>query len=139
MYKLTNKNKNLLIDKLNTLEWEVITIKLFGTLYEAIVSFSSIFTKFKNELKAEILGLLEKEFLKKPQKEYQQNELKGNFLVIRHLIPEQFIVYPLFSLHKKSGLIFRYPGHKKKLLQYVKSNTLNLKRISIKKMESILK
>tara|TARA_Y100001958_G_C21218285_1_gene543644 strand:- start:475 stop:1815 length:1341 start_codon:yes stop_codon:yes gene_type:complete len=127
------KEQDLLIEKLNTLEWEVITIKLFGTLFEAIVSFSSIFSKFKNELKTEILNLLENEFLNESSKKRPQNELKGEFLVIRHLVPEQFIVYPLFSLHKKSGLIFRYPGHKKKLLQYAKSKYAKFKKNKHKK------
>ncbi len=127
------QEQSLLIDKLKTLDWEILTIKLFGTLYEAIVSFSSVFSKFKNELKMEILDLLEKEFLQESAKEYPKDELKGKFLVIRHLIPEQFIVYPLFSLHKKSGLIFRYPGHKKKLLQYVKSKHSKFKKNKHKK------
>lgn len=125
--------QELLTKKLETLEWEVITIKLFGTLFEALISFSSVFSKFKNELKAEILKLLEKEFLKQDSKKYPQDDLRSSFLVIRHLIPEQFIVYPLFSLHKKSGLIFRYPGHKKKLLQYVKSKYTKFKKNKHKK------
>jgi len=127
------KEQALLLQKLNTLKWEVITITLFGTLFEAIVSFSSIFSKFNNELKVEILKLLEKEFLNENPKQNSQGDLKNKFLVIRHLIPEQFIVYPLFSLHKKSGLIFRYPGHKKKLLQYAKSKHAKFKKNKHKK------
>ena len=33
------------------------------------------------------------------------------------------IVYPLHALGHKQELVFRYPGHKKKLLQYINSRS----------------
>lgn len=124
-----------ILDKLEHLEWEIITIKLFGTLLEPLIIFSNIFSKFNKKLKLEIVEFLKISHLSKDsnnQKPDSKNFL-GQFVIARHLIPEQFIVYPLHSLHKKTGLIFRYPGHKKKLIQYVKSKHSKYKKNKYKK------
>ena len=98
-----------------------------------MIAFSSIFSKFKTSIKDDILKILEREFIEETNKHKLPNQIEDKFLIIRHLIPEQFIIYPLFSLHKKSGLVFRYPGHKKKLLQYAKSKHTKLKKNKHKK------
>jgi DNA polymerase-3 subunit alpha (Gram-positive type) len=50
----------------------------------------------------------------------------GDFVIANHLVPEQYVIYPINSLHPKSELIFRYPGHKKKLLQYINSRAAKM-------------
>jgi len=42
-------------------------------------------------------------------------------MVINHLIPEQMVIYPLINIGAKSEMIFRFPGHQKKIFQYIKS------------------
>ncbi len=125
-----------ILEKLKILDWEIITIKLFGTLLEPLIAFSNAFCKFNKVLKCEIINFLETVHLsnKKDDKEKpNQKSYYSQFVIAKHLIPEQFIVYPLFSIQKKTGLIFRYPGHKKKLIQYVKSKISKLKKNKFKK------
>ena len=45
------------------------------------------------------------------------------------------IIYPLKSLHPKQELIFRYPGHRKKLIQYCQSKIQRLKNQKLKKAD----
>ncbi|MDC0253603.1 3'-5' exonuclease [Bacteriovoracales bacterium] len=124
-----------ILDKLESLEWEIITIKLFGTLLEPLIIFANIFGKFNKELKLEIVEFLKISHITENGNNQEADKINfsGQFVIARHLIPEQFIVYPLHSLHKKTGLIFRYPGHKKKLIQYVKSKHSKYKKNKYKK------
>jgi len=73
------------------------------------------------------------EKLAKMQKLYIDDE-HGDYVIMNHLVPEQFIVFPLASMHKKSELIFRYPGHKKKLIQYFNAKTARLNSGRLKKI-----
>jgi DNA polymerase-3 subunit alpha (Gram-positive type) len=52
---------------------------------------------------------------------------------MNHLIPEQFVIYPIDSLHQKLELVFRYPTHQNKLIQYLNTKST---RISQKKIKS---
>lgn len=58
----------------------------------------------------------------------------GDFVIANHLVPEQMIIYPLSSLHQKSQLIFRYPSHKKKLLQYINSKSARMSSNKLKRV-----
>ena len=57
----------------------------------------------------------------------------GDFVIAHHLVPEQMIIFPIQSLHVKNQLIFRYPGHKKKLLQYINSKSQRMVNNKMKK------
>ena len=57
----------------------------------------------------------------------------GDFVIINHLVPEQYLVYPILSLHQKSCLIFRYPAHQKKLVQFLRSRSAKIQAGKIKK------
>ena len=52
---------------------------------------------------------------------------------MNHLIPEQFAIYPLRSLHHKMELVFRYPTHQNKLVQYVNSKSARIAQAKLKK------
>ena len=60
------------------------------------------------------------------QEEFSAGIDNQTFLIARHLVPGQLVIYPLFNLHSKNDLIFRFPGHKKRLLHYA---TGHIKRL----------
>ena len=57
----------------------------------------------------------------------------GDFVITHHLVPEQLFIYPIQSMHPKSELVFRFPGHKKKLLQYISSKSTRISTNKLKK------
>ena len=58
---------------------------------------------------------------------------QSDFIILNHLVPGQYSIYPIAMMGKKSGLIFRYPGHKKKLIQYLNSKSSRLQNGKYKK------
>ncbi len=155
----TQPDRELIAEKINNLPWETITIKLFGPLIEILIHFNSLFTKLEVNTRQEIINHLWKQYLPphfKKQKKLRPNdsdnsndssklqeekvpstaqvdEALGDFLIIHHLVPEQLIIYPLQSMHPKSELVFRFPGHKKKLLQYINSKSVRINTNKLKK------
>ena len=65
---------------------------------------------------------------KSDQELFKKIQLSGDFLIVHHLVPEQMLILPIHSFHRKNQLIFRYPGHEKKLLQYIKSKSAKISR-----------
>jgi len=49
------------------------------------------------------------------------------------LIPEQFVIYPLNSLHQKMELVFRFPTHQNKLTQFINSRSARMSQGKLKK------
>lgn len=143
--KGSDSEKELILSKLKSMPWEIATIQLIGPFIEGLVNFNNVFSKIEVTHKVEIIKFLWKEHLKNksmPHKATEDNEHIpssfdhdfGDFIVTNHLVPEQFIIYPLSSLHQTSELIFRFPGHKKKLLQYISSKSAKIKNNKIKKI-----
>lgn len=113
--------------------WVTATVKLFGPFIEAFIHFNGLYNKMEQSVRHEIMHHLWKRHLPKasfPSKETKDEialskrflEL-GDFIIDHHLVPEQLIILPLASLSLKNQLIFRYPGHKKKLIQYINSKS----------------
>lgn len=137
--ELTYINKNLSSSK-----WELATIRIFGSFLEAFVHFNSYFGKIDAVVKNEIMQFLWKaHFNCSPQNQILSEDKAeaplpspadhGDFVVLYHLIPEQFAIFPLLAMHPKSELVFRYPGHKKKLVQYISSKSSKLAANKVKK------
>ncbi|OUR96382.1 hypothetical protein A9Q84_08500 [Halobacteriovorax marinus] len=137
----TENEKELLFQKLETLPWKTLTIKLIGPYLEALINYNNLFNKIDSSEKGEIIRFLWKEHLpeeKAPLKDdiragHILENGSGDFLITNHIVPEQYIIYPINSLNQKSELIFRYPGHKKKLQQYINSKASKLSSNKLKK------
>jgi len=114
-----------IMEKTTSLNWETMTIKLIGPFTEVLLKYTHLFAKLDHENKQDVITKLWDLHLQKSErKELLSKALefeKYDFLIINHLVPEQYTIYPLASLGHKSELIFRYPGHKKKLAQYINS------------------
>ncbi|MBH48550.1 MAG: hypothetical protein CME71_10320 [Halobacteriovorax sp.] len=127
---------------LQTQEWENATIKLHGPLIESFIHFAGLFPKLDTTMRHEILNFLWKTHLPKMnqgphpsllKEEKGLDKLLGDFFVANHLVPEQYIIYPMAAISHRQELVFRYPGHKKKLLQYINSKASKLAGGKIKR------
>jgi DNA polymerase-3 subunit epsilon len=136
-----------LLSKLETMDWEGVTIRLVGPFMEGVIAFNSLFNKLESQIKKETLDFLWNEHLagKRPNKsavnitdghlemETLVEKEYGDFFITHHLVPDQFIIYPLCSMTPKSALVFRFPGHQKKLLQYINSKSLRISNNKLKR------
>lgn len=138
---------NYLITKLEEMDWESLTIRLVGPFMEGMISFNGLFNKLESTTKKETIDFLWSEHLKgkRPTRTQEiQNDSHldaetfvekeyGDFFITHHLVPDQFVIYPICSMAPKSALIFRFPGHQKKLLQYINSKSSRLSSNKLKR------
>lgn len=141
-------DRDLITKKINELPWETVTIKLVGPLIEILIHFNNLFSKLDASTRTEIIAHLWEQYLPELKNKKKLvnngtsdqeslsnqnlNEL-GDFIIAHNLVPEQLFIYPLQSMHPKSELVFRYPGHKKKLLQYINSKSSRINSNKLKK------
>lgn len=130
------------MELLQTLDWENATIKLQGPLIEAFIHFAGLFPKLETNMRQDILNFLWKTHLPnlKPgvhpsllREERPIEKVLGDFFVANHLVPEQYIIYPTAAMSHRQELVFRYPGHKKKLIQYIVSKASKIAGGKIKR------
>ena len=116
--------------KIEQKPWVIITFKLFGPFIENLIHFNNFFNQLIPSAKKETISFLWKQHLPHipvptSSEEKRQKEKLGDYLMANHLVPEQLIIFPLQALNLRNQLIFRYPGHQKKLLQYLKKIRLS--------------
>jgi len=125
------------------LPWKVATLKYFGPFLETLIHFNGLVNKIDSSLRNIILSDLWSTYLKDiPLNDSQDPQLStsstpgwnelGEFVIVNHLVHEQMVIYPLGALNLKNQLIFRFPGHRKKLIQYINSKS---QKITSKKIE----
>lgn len=127
--------KKYIIEKIQQIPYEMLTLKLTGPYFQGLLEMSSYFPKINEELEIEAVKKLCEfngiDFNKIDLKTAQ--EMPADFLVINHLIPEQYVIYPLRALHQKLELVFRYPTHQNKLVQYINSKSARMAQGKMKK------
>lgn len=140
-----NADEEAFIKKtLESMKWELATIRIFGSFLEAFVHFNSYFGKLDASVKNLLMQYLWKaHFNCSPQNQILTEDKDetplpgpadhGDFVIIPHLIPEQYAIFPILAMHPKSELVFRYPSHKKKLVQYIASKSSKLSAGKVKK------
>jgi DNA polymerase III subunit epsilon len=131
--KLGKKTIELIVEQLGSLSWEILTIRITGPFIEALIHYSALFNKLDSQLKFDVIDHLwsvhlggERHETTEPLTEF------GDFIICHHLVPEQLILYPAIGLEPKSGLVFRYPGHQKKMLQFINSKTSRIENSRFK-------
>lgn len=117
---------DLIAKELKNLPWENATINLYGSFFEALCHFTQTSPKFSAGIRDEIFHFLRKSYLKEQKATTKENPLPFDFVLSNHLVPEQYIIFPLQLLHPKSNIVFRYPGHEKKLIQFLNSKITRL-------------
>ena len=115
-------NLKLIKDFLTNSEWHIATIKLSGPFLESFIKFTLFYPKIEVETRNKILDQL---YVDHSIDGTRANESKFNadFIISNHLVPDQYIIIPLTKIHPKNALVFRFPGHQKKLLQYISSRS----------------
>ena len=120
-------------DQIKHLPWEILTIEIAGTLFEAFVQASYFFRKFSPECQKQVLQYYKNTYslAELDQKISAASKGKehlsyakylaqaGDFLIVPHLMPQQFVIYPINSFRPKLAMIFHDPGQEKKLGQYI--------------------
>jgi DNA polymerase-3 subunit alpha (Gram-positive type) len=143
----TENEKEYLLEKLKSLDWETLTIRLMGPYVEALVHFNSLFNKLDVSHKSEVIDFLWNEHLpgQRPNKQSPDQQIDpnssnsivekelGDFFISYHLVPDQFIIYPTAAMGPKTMLVFRYPGHQKKMLQFINSKSSKIKTGKLKR------
>lgn len=132
---LTPAEKNYICKKIETIPFDLLTIKMIGPFFQGLVEMSSYFSKLSENFQRETIEKL-CEFHKielNPITSSNQIAFSHDFIIMNHLIPEQFIIYPLCSLHHKMELVFRYPTHQNKLVQYINSKSARIAQAKLKK------
>ncbi|WP_419168156.1 PolC-type DNA polymerase III [Halobacteriovorax sp.] len=143
-YPCTNKENEItyICDRIAELDWQTISMKLSGPILESLIRFNHSYAKMDETdkeksidlLKENLIGKESLEELKGQYKEELQKIKQCDFVLMNHLVPEQYTIYPLGALGIRQGLIFRYPGHDKKLIQYINSKTNRKKSGKLKEV-----
>ena len=135
-------NESFFKENLSSTNWNIGTIRVFGSLIEAIMNFSIIFSKVEQNRRKTILAELDQIFLSDKKRVFA-NEMEaekilsdelGEFVIAHHIVPDQLVAMPLKAFSSKHQLIFRYPGHQKKLVQYINSKVFKISNNKIKKV-----
>ncbi|MBY0412770.1 MAG: 3'-5' exonuclease [Bdellovibrionales bacterium] len=127
--------KEYIIKKIQEIPYEMLTLKLTGPYFQGLLEMSSYFSKISDTLELEsIQKLCEFNGIDINAIDLQHPiEMPGDFIVVNHLIPEQYVIYPIKSLHQKLELVFRYPTHQNKLVQYINSKSARMGQNKMKK------
>jgi DNA polymerase-3 subunit epsilon len=129
------EEKTYIIEKIKQIPFELLTLKLTGPYFQGLIEMSSYFSKISDNLEIETLKKL-CEFNGIDYKSidhHQPEEMPSDFIIVNHLIPEQHVIYPLRGLHQKLELVFRYPTHQNKLIQYINSKSARMAQGKIKR------
>jgi DNA polymerase III subunit epsilon len=103
---------------LSELQWQLITVRLIGPHIEGLMHFNSHYLKIPEATRLQTLTYLQKLAGAVPAPEASPLE-QDDFLVAPHLIQGQMIVYSLMALSPFSQLIFKFPAHRKKVVQFL--------------------
>ncbi len=131
----TSLETQYLTKKIKEIPFEILTIKMIGPFFQGLIELSTYFSKLSDALQKETIEKL-CEFHKIQLSDVNQStmlDFSHDFIIMNHLIPEQFVIYPMQSLHHKMELVFRYPTHQNKLVQYINSKSVRMSQAKLKK------
>jgi DNA polymerase-3 subunit alpha (Gram-positive type) len=131
----SDKEKEYLIQKIKEIPYEILTMKMIGPFFQGLIELSTYYSKLSDALQEETIQKL-CEFHEINLNNVSNDsalQFSHDFIVMNHLIPDQFVIYPLCSLHHKMELVFRYPTHQNKLVQYINSKSLRIAQGKLKK------
>lgn len=131
----TPEETKYIAQKIQDTPFEILTIKMIGPFFQGLIEMSTYYSKVSETLQTETIQKL-CEFHKIDFDSINIDtpiEFSHDFVIMNHLIPEQYVIYPLSSLHHKMELVFRYPTHQNKLVQYINSKSVRIIQGKLKK------
>lgn len=131
----SSSEMKFIAEKIKSIPYEILTLKLTGPYFQGLLEMASYFSKISAPLETEtIQKLCEFNHIDIATIDDENaDEMPADFIVLNHLIPEQYVIYPLKSLHQKIELVFRYPTHQNKLVQYINSKSARIGQGKMKK------
>lgn len=132
---MNRPNTEFVIKHLEDLDWTVVTVKQIGTLLDAYLFLNTHYYKLSETVRDDLTRYLSK-FYETSLEKMPLEDI--DFLITPHLIKGQYIAYNFLNLNSSARVIFRFPGHEKKIIQQLKSlvnrfenNQKKRKKISI--------
>jgi len=124
-----------IVEKIKETPYEILTIKMIGPFFQGLIEMSTYYSKISENLQLEtIQKLCEFNNISFADVNVEnQIDFMYDFVIMNHLIPDQYVIYPLNSLHHKMELVFRYPTHQNKLVQYLNSKSARIIQGKLKK------
>ena len=116
------QGKKIIEKMLEKYDWDRVSLKLYGSFLEVLVHLGETLKKIKQDIRQEIVKHLSEICLSSGAQEEKKSTFIGDFVMAHHLVPEQMVILPVQNFTYRNQLVFRYPGHEKKLLHYVKKN-----------------
>jgi DNA polymerase III subunit epsilon len=114
---------DLLSTLFNEIAWEVITVRLHGPLIESFVEMNAHWPKISldEKIAGTIIQHLKNRYGCLDTKDAKTLLNQIDFIVTPHLIMEQLICYSFVNFNPGTRLVFKYPGHKKKFINYAQN------------------
>lgn len=117
---------------LKKLKWINLTIRIFGQFLEAYTHYNFFFDKISSkEIQEKTISFLWQHHFNNRRPKIKNmkafsNLLKNKALIITgHIVTGQFYIIPVDKLSPGSELVFRFPGHQKKVQQFINSQLKN--------------
>ena len=110
---------DLSMKNLSSLHWKTATVKLYGSFLESFIHFSALAENMEETSRKNIMEHLTKTYCPQANDGKTASKIPPLFAITNHLVPEQLIIYPVPSIFSGRELVFRYPGHHKRLLKYI--------------------
>lgn len=114
------EEKDFIYEQLNLYERKQTTVRMLSPFIEGLWQLNLHYDKLNPQFQKTILDYMKNRYQNDSKKSIEEFD----FVVARHLIPEQFNVYPFTFFNPKSHLTIRYPAQKKKLAQFL-TNQIN--------------
>ncbi len=121
---------------LASLQWTLITVRLIGPHIEGLMNFNTHYLKIPEATRLQTLN-----YLKQRAGELTTDSSpleEDDFLVAPHLIQGQLVIYSLMSLSPFSQLIFKFPAHRKKVVQFLQSQVTRFDMLKGKRRHQLL-
>lgn len=113
-----NKELEFIQELMDSIDWEILTIRLIKPFIEGIFQFNNHYLKYPESTREKIINYLNKRYkTDSVPKEFSVNSM--DFVISHHLVREQFIVYSFLHLNTNTKAIFKFPAQKKKMLQHL--------------------
>jgi DNA polymerase-3 subunit alpha (Gram-positive type) len=119
----SEKNLNKILNS----RWKKSSIKICESFVEGMLTYKDQFLNISENASKIFFKELKDAFNEKvDNKDFRKP--KNEFLIIPHIVKDQFLIYDKEEIDSKRSLIFKYPGQEKKLEQFIYSNNKALKK-----------
>lgn len=127
-----NNHLPMLTEILNGRDWQTVSLKMIGNYFKSILLLQNCYHYLNKNAQEQLINLLSADltldlnmsssltFDDSELETYWEKSIANNFLIAPHLIRGHYIIFALSNLFQgKSELVFRYPTHQKRLIQFI--------------------